>query len=85
MSGNLNRRLNKLQVIAGGRGCPTCRRWDHTVVIIETPAGEDVPANVTPWADEPIAVDHRGRCLSCGRRQPALTTTIIIEAPEDAG
>ncbi len=70
MSGNLNRRLNKLQVIMGGRGCPACAHWDKTTV-------ELVPANV-----EPLPIDLPETCPTCGRRPPDRTMVIRIFAPD---
>lgn len=70
MSGDLNRRLNKLQVIAGGKGCPSCRDWDTTTVEIGT-------------RDQlPVHLARPEKCPDCGRRAPQTTAVVQIVAPD---
>ncbi len=75
---DIRRRLNRLQVIAGGRGCPSCAGWDTTMVqIVAAPVmGWDAPAEPTP-------MPRPERCPSCGRRPPDRTTVVQIVAPDD--
>lgn len=62
MSGDLSRRLNKLQVILGAMGCATCERWHRTEVRIIAP-----PTDLTDSTEraEPIYPSRPDKCPDC--------------------
>jgi hypothetical protein len=81
MSGNLERRLNKLQVIVGAMGCPTCEPWHRTRVQIVAPPTDAIERAASPVPSSPPPA----RCPDCGRRIPrGLTTLVQIIAPDAA-
>ncbi len=71
MSGDLNRRLGRLSVLYGARGCPTCADWGKTTV--EIGRRDELPVHLPPPE----------RCPSCGRRPPNITNVIQIVMPDD--
>ncbi len=73
---DIRRRLHKLQMIAGGRGCAMCEHWNTTVVQIVT-------RDASPSDDDPLAnLPRSGTCPRCGRRPPKITNVIQIVAPD---
>ena len=75
MSRSIGRRLDRLAVIYGARGCPTCRPWHTTSVVIVDPRIAPSAANAVDVSPPPPW------CPDCGRRTPTITQTVVI-APE---
>ncbi len=76
---DIRRRLGRLQVIAGEKGCPTCADWDTTTVV-QIVAPEWWTEGTEPT--EPTLLPRPDRCPSCGRRPSNRTTVIQIVAPD---
>ena len=80
---SLERRLNKLQMIVGAMGCPTCKPWHRTRVQIIAPASTGPPADPLAAAAVDRPPPPPPRCPDCGRAIPRQTVVqIIAQEPE---